>query len=96
MPTYEYQCESCGGTLEVFHGFNDPPPTKCTACGAEGTLRKLISAGGGVIFRGSGFYATDYKSNGGGERKTPEKQSQEKPPVSCSSGECSTCPMKDD
>ena len=63
MPTYDYQCTACDTVHEVFHGFRDPGPESCPHCGAAGALRKLISAGSGVIFRGTGFYETDYKRN---------------------------------
>lgn len=69
MPTYEYQCESCLGVTEVFHGFSEEGPKECPLCGAKGTMKKMISAGSGVIFKGSGFYETDYKKKSG----TPSK-----------------------
>ena len=60
MPTYEYECEKCGITFEKFQGIKEEPIKKCPECG--GKVRRLISAGAGVIFKGSGFYATDYRS----------------------------------
>lgn len=60
MPTYEYECEKCGYTFEVFQSITDKPLKDCPKCG--GKLRRLIGSGGGIIFRGSGFYATDYRS----------------------------------
>jgi predicted nucleic acid-binding Zn ribbon protein len=54
-------------------------PEVCAACGASGSMRRLVSAGGGVIFRGSGFYATDYKRPGtNGNGKTPEKTAEKR------------------
>ena len=58
MPNYEYECTSCGHHFEKHQGMNDPPLRKCPECGAK--PRRLISGGAGVIFKGSGFHATDY------------------------------------
>lgn len=58
MPTYEYKCDDCGYTFERFQGIKDKPITKCPKC--SGNVRRLIGPGAGVIFKGSGFYATDY------------------------------------
>ncbi|MFH1857982.1 MAG: FmdB family zinc ribbon protein [Candidatus Omnitrophota bacterium] len=60
MPTYEYRCESCQKTHEAFQKMTDPPLEKCPACG--GKLKRLIGKGAGIIFKGSGFYATDYRT----------------------------------
>lgn len=62
MPTYEYRCESCGRTFEEFHNMNDTAPRKCPECG--GKAEKMIGTGSGIIFKGSGFYATDYARGG--------------------------------
>jgi len=61
MPFYEYQCSNCGHTLEELQKMSDPPLKKCPNCG-KNTLQKLIGTGGGLIFKGSGFYLTDYKN----------------------------------
>jgi putative FmdB family regulatory protein len=63
MPTYEYECEACGHKFERFHSMTAAPIRKCPKCG-KSKVRKLISAGGGMIFKGSGFYITDYRSEG--------------------------------
>jgi putative FmdB family regulatory protein len=63
MPTYEYVCESCGQECEFFQRISEEPKTICEKCG--GRLARLVSAGSGLIFKGSGFYITDYKRNGG-------------------------------
>lgn len=60
MPTYEYECISCGHRFEKFHSISSPPVRRCPSCGKK--VRRLIGCGGGVIFKGSGFYATDYRS----------------------------------
>ncbi len=62
MPTYEYECLSCKHKFELLQSITAKPKTKCPKCGKK--LRKLISAAGGFIFKGSGFYATDYKKTG--------------------------------
>ena len=60
MPTYEYECEKCKITFERFQSMKDEPVKKCPEC--DGPVRRLISGGAGVIFKGSGFYITDYRS----------------------------------
>lgn len=62
MPTYEYRCPQCGNEFEKFGKMSDPPVTECTNCGAEAHRR--ISAGAGLVFKGSGFYITDYRGEG--------------------------------
>ena len=62
MPTYEYECKSCGQRFEVYQSITADPLTECKACG--GRVERLISAGGGLLFKGSGFYITDYRSEG--------------------------------
>jgi putative FmdB family regulatory protein len=57
MPTYEYECKKCSHRFEVFQSMSDAPVKKCPECGKE--VRRLISGGAGVIFKGSGFYVTD-------------------------------------
>lgn len=59
MPTYQYRCTSCGDNLEVVQKFTDASLTECPSC--EGELRKVFNAVG-VVFKGSGFYATDSRS----------------------------------
>lgn len=59
MPTYEYKCSSCGYIFEEFQSINDEPIKICPKCG--GSASRKISAGIGLIFKGSGFYITDYK-----------------------------------
>jgi len=59
MPTYEYKCENCGYKFEKFQKMSDKSIEKCPKCG--GTIRRLFSKGVGIIFKGPGFYSTDYK-----------------------------------
>jgi len=73
MPTYEYLCENCGYQFEEFQKITDPPLSKCPKCG--GKVRRLISGGAGLIFKGSGFYITDYKRK---ESKSKDKENNKK------------------
>ena len=62
MPTYDYHCASCGADFELFQSILAAPVKKCAKCG-KNKARRLIGKGAGVIFKGSGFYQTDYRSN---------------------------------
>lgn len=59
MPTYEYECMHCGHTFEAFQKMSDKPLSDCPKC--KKPVKRLISSGVGIIFKGSGFYATDYR-----------------------------------
>ncbi|MBM3998766.1 MAG: zinc ribbon domain-containing protein [Planctomycetes bacterium] len=61
MPTYEYECDACGHKFDVFQSINEDKLTKCPECGKR-KLRRLFGAGAAVVFKGSGFYQTDYRS----------------------------------
>lgn len=63
MPTYEYNCENCGFHLEKMQSITAKAIRKCPNCG-KSALKRLIGTGAGIIFKGSGFYATDYRSEG--------------------------------
>ena len=60
MPTYEYECRKCGHRFELFHGIKDETPKRCPRC--KGRAVRVPSAGAGILFKGSGFYITDYRS----------------------------------
>ena len=75
MPTYEYECEKCEHRFEVFQSMRDPPRKRCPKC--RGKVRRLMSGGAGMIFKGTGFYATDYRSQSYKDQK--KKESGEKP-----------------
>ncbi|NLT49742.1 MAG: zinc ribbon domain-containing protein [Ignavibacteria bacterium] len=68
MPTYDYKCTVCNYQFEEFQKISDNPLTECPKC--KGTLKRLIGAGAGPIFKGTGFYQTDYKK--------PAKKKEEK------------------
>jgi putative FmdB family regulatory protein len=63
MPTYEYQCEKCGMIFEEYQSISAAPLTKCKKAECGGTVKKLFSPGAGFLFKGSGFYITDYRSD---------------------------------
>ena len=60
MPTYDYECSDCGHRFEEFHSMSANPVSVCPKCG--GKVQRLIGSGAGVLFKGSGFYQTDYRS----------------------------------
>jgi putative FmdB family regulatory protein len=60
MPTYEYQCDACSERFEKFQSITAAPIKKCPKCGKK-KVRRLISSGAGILFKGSGFYITDYR-----------------------------------
>src|SRR6056297_3472148 len=62
MPTYDYQCDACGHELEIFQGINDPVKKKCPECG-KNKLKRQFGTGAAIVFKGSGFYQTDYRSD---------------------------------
>lgn len=83
MPTYEYACPKCGHTFEQFQSMRDEPLKKCPKCKKTG-LKRLIGEGAGLIFKGSGFYITDYKNKSGAEKaesggKPPAAKPESKP-----------------
>jgi putative FmdB family regulatory protein len=83
MPTYEYLCPE-GHTFDVFQKMSDKPRAKCPKCGRMAT--RQISGGAGLVFKGSGFYITDYGKDGKGPRKEPVAPSSDSS-ASSSSGE---------
>jgi putative FmdB family regulatory protein len=70
MPTYEYVCAKCGHEMEAFQPMKAAPLKKCPACGRS-ALRRKIGGGAGLIFKGTGFYITDYKKKSSGGKKEP-------------------------
>ena len=81
MPTYDYQCDACGHEFELFQSINDSVKRKCPECGKL-KLRRLFGAGAAVMFKGSGFYQTDYRSESykkaaAAENKTSDSKSSD-------------------
>ena len=70
MPTYEYECEKCHHQFEKFQSMTDEPVKVCPVCG--GKVKRLISGGGGFLFKGNGFYITDYRSESYKKRQKEE------------------------
>jgi len=81
MPTYEYECKTCGHKFEAFQKMSDKPLKKCEKC--KGPVTRLIGKGAGIIFKGSGFYETDYKNKGRGSC-----------PADSSKPSCGSCSLK--
>jgi putative FmdB family regulatory protein len=96
MPTYEYACEGCGPAFEEFQSMKSAVLKVCPVC-KKRKLRRLIGAGAGVLFKGSGFYATDYRSSAyktqAGADKAPSAPSS---PPSAAKGDATPCPSKCD
>lgn len=77
MPTYDYACEGCGGRFEAFQTITANPLEVCSLC-QKGPVKRLISGGAGLIFKGTGFYCTDYKGTKQ-EKPVDAKPSEHKP-----------------
>ena len=76
MPTYSYKCDACGHQFEQCQALSDEPVRRCPSCGRK-RVRRLIGAGAGLIFKGSGFYITDYvRSKGNPSDKSAPETSQ--------------------
>jgi putative FmdB family regulatory protein len=88
MPTYEYECKSCGHLFEIFQTMSEAPLRDCPQCGKE--IRRLINGGSGVIFRGSGFYVTDKKGAAGADASKPKPAPSGK--ESAPKEACAACP----
>jgi putative FmdB family regulatory protein len=67
MPTYEYACEKCKHRFERLQSIREPAVKRCPVC--RGRVRRLISGGAGLLFKGSGFYCTDYRKGSGGAKR---------------------------
>lgn len=109
MPTYEYICNGCGHEFELFQSMRDPVKRKCPKC-AKPKLERLIGTGAAVIFKGSGFYETDYRSDsykksaeaetkstsGDGEKKDPKKDSAKSEPATATPDDTSKAKASSD
>jgi len=80
MPTYEYECKTCGTVFDVLQSIKSSPlrKSRCEKCGAVRPVRRLISTGGAILFKGSGFYQTDYRSESYKEKAKSESPAKEK------------------
>lgn len=90
MPTYEYKCKKCKKTFEVLQSIKAKPIKKCPKC--KSAVERVLSAGGGFLLKGSGFYATDYRS-----KSYKEKQKKEQKPTcpkTSKKADCSKCQEK--
>ncbi|OGW85341.1 MAG: FmdB family transcriptional regulator [Omnitrophica bacterium RIFCSPLOWO2_01_FULL_45_10] len=85
MPTYEYECEECSKRFEKFQSMTAKPLKACPECG--GSVTRLIGKGSGIIFKGTGFYHTDYKNK--------KNQAAKNICPDAKGGSCGTCPLTD-
>ena len=76
MPTYDYVCDACDHKFELFQSIKDDPIKKCPEC-AKKKLRRLFGIGAAIVFKGSGFYQTDYRSDSYKKQAASEKSSSE-------------------
>ncbi|MHC4186808.1 MAG: FmdB family zinc ribbon protein [Planctomycetota bacterium] len=101
MPTYEYRCDDCGYEFEEFQSIKANSLRKCPECGKNG-LKRLLGTGAGIIFKGSGFYQTDYRSESYQKAAKKEKESKSSTKSeskktkteSSQKDKCKTCPKK--
>jgi len=97
MPTYDYECQACKHTFERFQSITGPAVRKCPVCGKV-KVKRLIGAGAGIIFKGSGFHQTDYRSEsyrkGAEKDKSPGASDSAKAPAAGDSSKPSSTPKK--
>jgi len=99
MPTYEYECTECGALFDLFQGITEPPrrrlkKTDAKPCACDAPVARRIGTGAGIIFKGSGFYQTDYRSES--YKKGAKAESESKDGKPSKSGEDKSAPKKDD
>lgn len=90
MPTYQYECSACGHQMETLQSMTEKRLTKCPKCG-KNKLERLIGTGTGIIFKGSGFYETDYKKKGVSKDKADKAPAKAPANTPCS-GSCACHP----
>ena len=76
MPTYDYECDACGHTMELFQNISEDPLNKCPECKKK-KLRRLFGTGAAIVFKGSGFYETDYRSESYKKGAAADKKNSE-------------------
>jgi putative FmdB family regulatory protein len=91
MPTYQYECEACGHEFEALQSMTEEKLKKCPKC-AKSKLVRVIGSGAGMIFKGSGFYATDYKKKSSSDSKTEAKPVSPAPNSGSCGGGCACHP----
>lgn len=89
MPTYDYECDACGHKFEQFQSINDPLLKKCPQCKKQ-KLRRLFGTGAALMFKGSGFYTTDYRSESYKKAASADKASGDGGSKSADSGKSSS------
>ena len=89
MPTYGYECKSCGYTFDAFQSMSDEPLKTCPKCGRE--IRRLINGGTGIIFKGNGFYVTDKNGKGGRSKAGDSSKTTETKTAGIESAPCPGC-----
>lgn len=103
MPTYDYECDACSHKFELYQGINDEVQKKCPAC-KKNKLRRLIGTGSAIVFKGSGFYQTDYRSesykkakaadSSGGAAKSESKESKSESKTEAKPAKSESAPAK--
>jgi putative FmdB family regulatory protein len=93
MPTYEYECQKCGHAFEKFQLISDKPLTRCPQPRCKGKVKRLIGTGAGLLFKGSGFYITDYRSSG--YKEAAKKESDSPKPAAKSETKSESKPSSD-
>ncbi len=91
MPTYDYECDACSHTFELYQGINDPVQKKCPQC-KKSKLRRLFGTGAAIMFKGSGFYQTDYRSDNYKKAAKADKPADSKTTESKSEGKSDSTP----
>jgi putative FmdB family regulatory protein len=94
MPTYDYECNACGHEFELFQSISAPVKRKCPECGKL-KLRRLFGTGAAVVFKGSGFYETDYRSDSYKKGAEKEKKASEQSSDKKKSGDTSSTKKTD-
>lgn len=93
MPTYDYKCKTCDKVFEHFQAIKDDPLKECL-CGDNGEVTRMISGGTGIIFKGSGFYVTDYKKTTSGD-SSPSKSTTPIPTANTTPPAATPAPSSD-
>ncbi len=81
MPTYDYVCQKCGYEFEQFQSMTEEPIKDCPECKSRGAVKRMIGMGAGIIFKGSGFYETDYKRKSSSPSTTGTKEKTDTKPM---------------